>query len=151
MCMCVHPYCPLSSTSVCSQLLSCVWLFVTPGTITCQAPLSVEFSRQEYWSGLPFLSPGYVYNPEIKPRSPALQADYLSSEPSGKPKNTGVGSLSLLQGDNRGINPRSLVLAGRFFTIWATRGSRDLFHGIVVRSSWDQVSEEPSSVPMDTL
>ena len=77
----------------------------------------MEFSRQEYWSGLPFPSPGDLRNPEIKPRSPALQADYLLSEPPGKPKNTGVGSLSLLQGDDRGINPRSLVLAGRFFTI----------------------------------
>ena len=52
-----------------------VWLFVTPWTVAQQAPLSVEFSRQEYWSGLPCPSPGDLPNPGIKPRSPALQAD----------------------------------------------------------------------------
>jgi len=56
------------------------------------------FSRQEYWSGLLCPPPGDLPNPGIKPRSPALQADSLPSEPPGKPKNTGVGSLSLLQG-----------------------------------------------------
>ena len=53
---------------------------------------------QEYWSGQPFPSPGDLPNPGIKPRSPALQADSLPSNPPGKPKNTGVGSLSLFQG-----------------------------------------------------
>ena len=57
----------------------------TPWTIACQGPLSVVFSRQEYWSGLPFPSPGDLPNPGIKPGSPALQANALSSEPSGKP------------------------------------------------------------------
>ena len=66
--------------------LSCVQLFVTPWTIACQAPLSMGFSRQEYWSGLPFPSPGDLPNPGIEPRSPALQADSLPSEPPGKPK-----------------------------------------------------------------
>ena len=50
-----------------------------------QAPLSMGFSRQEYWSGLPFPSPGDLPDPGIEPRSPALQADALTSEPSGKP------------------------------------------------------------------
>ena len=50
-------------------------LFATPWTIACQAPLSMEFSRQEYWSGLPFPTPGDLPNPGIEPRSPALQAD----------------------------------------------------------------------------
>ena len=54
----------------------------------------MEFSREEYCSGLPFPSPGDLPNPGIEPRSPALQADSLRSEPQGKPKNTGVGSLS---------------------------------------------------------
>ena len=58
----------------------------------------MEFSRPEYWSGYPFPSPGDLQNPGIEPRSPALQADSLPSAPLGKPKNTGVGSLSLLQG-----------------------------------------------------
>ena len=57
----------------------------------------MEFSRHEHWSGLPFPPLGDLPNPGIEPRSPALQADSLPSKISGKPKNTGVGSLSLLQ------------------------------------------------------
>ena len=56
------------------------------------------FSRQEYWTGLPCPSPGNLRNPGIEPRSPALQEDSLLSEPPGKPKDTEMGSLSLLQG-----------------------------------------------------
>ena len=78
--------------------LSRVWLFATPRTVVNQAPLSMGFSRQECWSGLPFPSPGDLPDPGIEPQSPALQADSLRAEPQGKPKNTGVGSLSLLQG-----------------------------------------------------
>ena len=55
------------------------------------------FSKLESWSGLPCLPLGDLPHPGIKPRSPAVQADSLPSEPPGKPKNTGVGSLSLLQ------------------------------------------------------
>ena len=65
------------------KLLSRVRLFATPWTVARQAPLSMGFSRQEYWSGLPFPSPGDLPNPGIKPGSPALQADALSSEPPG--------------------------------------------------------------------
>ena len=65
-------------------------------TVACQAPLSVGFSRPEYWSGQPFPSPEGHPNPGIEPRSPALQADSLPAGSQGKPKNTGVGSLSLL-------------------------------------------------------
>ena len=65
--------------------LSCVRLFVTPWTVAYQTPLSTEFSRQEYWSGLPFPSSGDLPNPGIKPRSPALQVDALLSEPPGNP------------------------------------------------------------------
>ena len=57
----------------------------------------MEFSRPEYWSGKPFPSPRDLPNTGMEPRSPTLQADSLSAEPQGKPKNTGVGSLSLLQ------------------------------------------------------
>ena len=67
----------------------------TPWTADCQAPLSMEFSRQEYWSGLSCLPPGDLPNPETEPRSLILQVDSLPSEPPGKPVNTGVGSLSL--------------------------------------------------------
>ena len=64
--------------------LSRVQLSVTPWTVAYQSPQSMEFSRQEYWSGLPFPSPGDLPNSGIKPRSPALQADALLSEPPGK-------------------------------------------------------------------
>ena len=67
-------------------------LFATPWTVAYKAPLSMEFSRQEYWSGLPFPSPGDPPDPGVKPRfkprSPALQADALPSEPPGEPTHT---------------------------------------------------------------
>ena len=66
--------------------LSRVRLFATGCTVTYQAPPSMGFSRQEYWSGLLFPSPGDLPNPGIEPGSPALQADTLTSEPPGKPK-----------------------------------------------------------------
>ena len=56
-----------------------------PMDIAHQSPLSMGFSKQEYWSGLPFPSPGNLPNPGIKPTSLALQADSLQSEPPGKP------------------------------------------------------------------
>ena len=61
--------------------LSPVQLFPTLWTVAYQAPLCMGFSRQEYWSGLPFLSPGDLPDPGIEPSSPALQADALPSEP----------------------------------------------------------------------
>ena len=70
--------------SVC-QLRGHVWPFATSWTVARQAPLSMEFSRQKYWSGLPFPSPGDFPDPGIEPGSPALQADSLPSEPVGKP------------------------------------------------------------------
>ena len=57
---------------------------VTPQTIACQGPLSLEFFRQNYWSGLPFPSPGDLPNPGLEPGSPGLQADSLLIEPPGK-------------------------------------------------------------------
>ena len=66
------------------QWLSCVHLFATPWTVAYHAPPSVGFSRQEYWSGLPFPSPGDLPDPGIEPRPPALQADALLSKPPGK-------------------------------------------------------------------
>ena len=68
------------------QLLSCVPLFATPQAVARQAPLSMEFSRHKYCSGLPFPSPGDRPNPGIEPKSPALQADSLPSELPGKPQ-----------------------------------------------------------------
>ena len=65
--------------------LSHVGLFVTPWTVAYQAPLSMGFSRQGYWSGLPFPSLGDLPNSGIEPGSPTLQTDALPSEPPGKP------------------------------------------------------------------
>ena len=59
--------------------------FAIPWTVALQALLSMEFPKQEYWSGLPFPFPRHLPDPGIEPRSPALQADSLPSEPSGKP------------------------------------------------------------------
>ena len=88
-----HPYIMLVLSN-----FSRVWLFATLWTVAHQAPLSVGFSRQEHWSGLPCPPLGDLSNPGIKTRSPALRVDSLLSEAPGKPKNTRVGSLSLLQG-----------------------------------------------------
>ena len=69
---------------VCVKSLSRVRLFATPWTVAYQAPPSMGFSRQEYWSGLPFPFPGDLPDPGIEPGSPAFQADALTSEPPGK-------------------------------------------------------------------
>ena len=67
---------------------SCLTL-VTPWTVAHQAPLSMGFSRQEYWSGLPFSFPRDLPDPGIQPMSAALQADFLLSEPPEKPYHIG--------------------------------------------------------------
>ena len=67
------------------SLFSRVQLFAIPWTVVYQASLSMGFSRQEFWSGLPFPSSGDPPDPGIEPRSPALQVDALPSEPPGKP------------------------------------------------------------------
>ena len=77
---------------------SWVQLCVTLWTVARQAPLSMEFCSQEHWSGLPCPPPGDLPNPGIEPWSPVLQADSLPAELSGKPKNIGLGTLSLCQG-----------------------------------------------------
>ena len=82
----IHPS-PREQTASCTDSVtsgslvakSCPTL-VIPWTVACQAPLSMRFSRQEYWSGLPFPSPGDLPNPGIEPRSPALQGDSFPSE-----------------------------------------------------------------------
>ena len=78
--MCVH---------VSIQSLSPVHLFVTPWTVACQAPLSMEFSRQEYWSGLAFPPPGDLPNPGTEPMSLAsliLAFEFSTTFPPGKPR-----------------------------------------------------------------
>ena len=80
---------------------SCLTLETT-WTVACQAPLSMGFPRQEYWSELPFPSPGDLLDPEIKPGSPALQEDSLPSELRGK-------SLAQIgTGDRSGALPKQI-------------------------------------------
>ena len=71
-----------------SESVSPAQLFATPWDVASQASLSMEFSRPEYWSGLPFPPPGDLPHPGTEPRSPALQADSLLCEPPGSPKRT---------------------------------------------------------------
>ena len=104
---------------ICYAMLSCSVMsnFVTPWTAVHQAPLSMGFSRQEYWSGLPCPLSRNLPNPGIEPRSPTLQADSLPSKPPGKPMNNGVGSLSFHQGifSTQESNQVSCIADG-FFT-----------------------------------
>ena len=72
-------------------LLTRVQLFATPGSVARQAPLSMEFPRQEYWSWLPFPSPGDLPDPGMEPRSPALAGGFFTTEPSGKSYKIGMG------------------------------------------------------------
>ena len=65
----------------CAQFLSHIWLFATPWTVAHQAPLSMGFTRQEYWSRLPFPPPGDLPDPGIEPRSPALAGGFFTTEP----------------------------------------------------------------------
>ena len=69
----------------CAQMQSCVWFFVIPWAVTCQAPLSMGFFQQEYWSGLPFPTPGDLPDSGIEPTSLAWQADSFTTAPPGKP------------------------------------------------------------------
>ena len=75
------------SVKVKVKLLSRGQIFATPWTVAYEAPPSMGFSRQEYWSGVPLPSPGDLPNPGIESESPALEADTSTSEPPGKPVN----------------------------------------------------------------
>ena len=82
-----HPVCSLAFPPACmyAQWLSRVWLLATPWTAAHQAPLSMGFSRQEYWSGLPFPPPGDLSDPGLETVSAALQADSLPLSHQGSP------------------------------------------------------------------
>ena len=105
-----HPLCCLFwSCSMCLVTQSCPTLCDPMDCSPQGSSVHEAFSRQEYWSGLPCPPPGDLFNPGREPRSPTMQADSLPFELPGKPKNTGVVSLSLLQGNilthklNRGL------------------------------------------------
>ena len=80
------------------QGLSCpvMSISVTPWTVASKAPLPMQVSKQEYWSRLPFPSPGSLPDPEIEPRFPTLEADSLPSKDRGQPINPRLLLLSLL-------------------------------------------------------
>ena len=111
------------------KLLSRVWLFATSGTVDCQAPPSMGFSSQEYWSGLPFPSLGHLSNPVIDPWSPTLQADSLLSESLWKPFQENTCLYCML------IPPMSLLLLQRFdehflhrnLLLWIVRSEKLIF------------------------
>ena len=112
---------PYVALCVCAQSLSCVWLFETPWTTASEAPLSMEFSRQEYWNGVSFPTPGSC-----------LTICDMDCSPRNSPgQNTGVGSLSHIRGifPTQGSNS-GLPHCSGFFTSWAIRealssGGRD--------------------------
>ena len=98
-----------------AQSLSCVWLFATPWTVAPQTLQSMGFSRQEYWSGLPFPSPGDLPSPGIEPASPAFVGELFTTEPPGKPL-AKVGfsqTSSCLMGQMRSRTPPYLFHAPR--------------------------------------
>ena len=90
-----------------------VQLFATPWTVAHQAPLSMGFSRQEYWNGLPCLPPGDLPNPGIKPASPALQADSLPLSQLGILSTVSVNTYNLSQYEarNRNLSHISFMLS----------------------------------------
>ena len=88
---------------------------VTPWTVACQAPLPMGFSRQEYWSGLPFLSPGDHPNPGIEPESPALQTDSLLTELWGKPTHSFPGSSAGKESTCNAEDPSLIPGSGRSY------------------------------------
>ena len=122
------PCCLTGGQTIVSEVLSLVRLFATPWTVAYQAPPSTGFSRQEYWSGLPFPSPGDLPNPGIKPGSPTFQADALTSEPPGK--QTMVEVMKKMATSLK----RSHAPAGDFWTLMGMSGSVSC--GVAAPFSW---------------
>ena len=91
---------------ICAQLPTQVRLFVTPWNVACLTPLSMGFSRQEYWRGLPFPSPGDPSDPGIKPESPALQLDSLPLSRHGR-KNVIIAQMKDLEALRLSVLTRS--------------------------------------------
>ena len=123
-----------------------VRLFAAPWAVE-----SMEFCRPEYWSGEHFSSPGDLPNPRIKPSSPTLQADSSPAEPQGEPKNTEVGSLSLLQQ----ILPTQELNRGLLHCSWilhqlSYQGS-PYFGSLIQRSEYVQWNEHSLWIIMLTI
>ena len=104
-------------------MLSCVWLFATPWTVACQAPLSNEFSRQDYWSGLPFPPPWDLLHPGIEPArlaSPALAGGFFTTAPPGKARKSWHDHHNNLGN----IQDTSIVSRILSFRIWVQPGRK---------------------------
>ena len=115
LCACTHTTHTHTHTHTHAQLLSRVQLFASPWTVARQAPLSMGILQARILDWVAMPSSRGSFQPGIEPRAPALQADSLQSEPPGKPKKTGVGSLSLLQASSRPRNGTGVsCIAGRF-------------------------------------
>ena len=154
---CCHGVCVLSH-------FSCVWLFVTPWTVACQVPLSMGFSRQVHWSGLPFPLPGDLPNPGLKPTSPA----FCSVQSSRSIMSNSLRPHGLQHARLPCLSPTP-PLAGRFLTIaplgspcchgaitkWVIIGSWQLQHsissfkGCCIYAHWTRTSEKIALVRAD--
>ena len=104
--------------------LSRVRLIATPWTVSYQAPPSMGFSRQEYWSGLPCPSPRDLPNPGIEPRSPEFQADDLTSEPPGKPQYNTYSNAQILYEMSSSINRDICLSSSNIETMPLQAGSQ---------------------------
>ena len=117
----------------CAKSLSRVCLFATPWTVARQAPLSMGFSRQECWNGLPFFTPGDLPNPGIEPRSMATHSSILvrkipwTEEPGGL-QSTGSQRVGHEWATSHTHTHTHSLIAGRFFTNWATREVRKWYY-----------------------
>ena len=93
-----------ASQRSCAQLLSCVWLFASPWAVALQAPLSMGFAKQEYWTGLLFPTPGDLPNLGIKPTSPAssaLAGKFFTTVPLGKPEEANRSLLTRMENERK--------------------------------------------------
>ena len=123
-----EPVClELESESVSCLVVSCVLLFATPWTVACQAPLSMGFSRQEYWSGLPCPSWEDLPDPGIEPRSPTLQTASCLSHQGSPFRAKGYRTVWLLPSHRTGC-----------WAHWPTEQLHD--HQFITRSMWHLLS-----------
>ena len=131
MCMCVYIYIYIYiyiHACVCESS-SHVWLSATPWTVACQAPLSMEFSRQEYWSGLPFPSPGDLPDPGIKPASPCI------------PMPSALAGGSFTTSTTWGVPINIYVYVSVFFSFyWLSLGHQKADHTPVL-GQWNSLGE----------
>ena len=120
--------------------VSCVWLFGTPGTVACQSPLSLGFSRQEYWSGLPFPSLGDLPDPETEPASlasPALADRFFATVPQSTRRHCHTSNRVVLKKAMWGWDFRfgRVVMRFPFYGVsWCHTGILDLHPHLVVMS-----------------